>query len=144
MKFAFLFLKIVLSTRRQTVKTLMKSRSLLFAKVHDKERVVGFTYRTKMEPSQKVQTNNNVVCATSKGSDLPAHTRSMIREHRFKKKSQTTLTSRLYRSDRLVTAKFMILLYATNGSACTSMPSKDYCGSSSFKQFRSGAGHITT
>ena len=37
MKFAFLFLKTVLSTRRQTVKTLMKSRSLLLAKVHDKE-----------------------------------------------------------------------------------------------------------
>ena len=65
------------------MKTLVKSRSLLFAKVHDKERVVGFTYHTKMEPSQKVQTNNNVVCATSKGSDLPAHMRSMIREHRL-------------------------------------------------------------
>ena len=39
MKFSFLFLKIVLSTSRQTVKTLIKSRSLLFAKVHDKERV---------------------------------------------------------------------------------------------------------
>ena len=44
----------------------------------------------------------------------------------------------------LATAKYMILLYATNGSVCTSMPSKDYCGSSSFKQFRSGAGHFTT
>ena len=37
MKCAFLFLKIVLSTSRQTVKTLMKYRSLLIAKVHDKE-----------------------------------------------------------------------------------------------------------
>ena len=42
------------------------------------KRVVGFTYRTKMEPSQTVQTNNKVVCATSKGSDLSAHTCSMI------------------------------------------------------------------
>ena len=33
-----------------------------------------------MEPSQTVQTNNNVVCATSKGSDLPAHTHSLIRD----------------------------------------------------------------
>ena len=80
MKFAFLFLKIVLSTRRLTVKTLKKSRSLQFAEVHDKVRVVGFTYRTKTEPSQTVHTNNNVVCATSKGSDLPAHTRSLIRD----------------------------------------------------------------
>ena len=31
-----------------------------------------------MEPSQTVQTNNNVVCATSKGSDQPAHMRSLI------------------------------------------------------------------
>ena len=37
LQFANLFLKIVLSTSRQTVETLMKSRSLLFAKVHDKE-----------------------------------------------------------------------------------------------------------
>ena len=37
LQFANLFLKIVLSTSRQTVKTLMKSRSLLFAKVHDRE-----------------------------------------------------------------------------------------------------------
>ena len=47
-------------------------------------------------------------------------------------KSQTTLISRYftnnYRSSRLVTAKFMILLYATNGSACTPMPSKDVVG----------------
>ena len=60
MKFAFLFLKIVSSNRRQTVKTLMESRYLPFAEVHDKGRVVCFTYRTKMESSQTVQTNNNV------------------------------------------------------------------------------------
>ena len=33
-----------------------------------------------MEPSQTVQTNNNVVCVTSNGSDLPAHKRSLIRD----------------------------------------------------------------
>ena len=33
-----------------------------------------------MEPSQTAQTNNNVVCVTSKGSDLPAHMRSLIRD----------------------------------------------------------------
>ena len=32
----------------------------------------------KMEPLQTVQINNNVVCATSKGSDQPAHTHSLI------------------------------------------------------------------
>ena len=37
LQFENLLLKIDLSTSRQTVKTLMKSRSLLFAKVHDKE-----------------------------------------------------------------------------------------------------------
>ena len=37
LQFANEILKIVLSTSRQTVKTLMKSRSSLFAKVHDKE-----------------------------------------------------------------------------------------------------------
>ena len=37
LQFANLVLKIVLSTSRQTVKILMKSRSLLYAKVHDKE-----------------------------------------------------------------------------------------------------------
>ena len=36
--------------------------------------------KPEMEPSQTVQTNNNVVCVTSKGSDLPAHTRSLIRD----------------------------------------------------------------
>ena len=33
-----------------------------------------------MEPSQTMQTINNVVCVTSKGSDLPAKTRSLIRD----------------------------------------------------------------
>ena len=59
------------------MKTLMKSRSLLFAKVHDKE-LQGL--KPKLEPSQTAQTNNNVVCVISKGSNLPAHTRSLIRD----------------------------------------------------------------
>ena len=33
-----------------------------------------------MEPSQTMQTDNNVVCVTSNGSDLPAHKRSLIRD----------------------------------------------------------------
>ena len=43
-------------------------------------------------------------------------------------KSQTTLISRYFTNSRLVSAKFMILLYATDGSACTPMPSKDVVG----------------
>ena len=53
----------------------MKSRSLLFAKVQDKELL-----KPKMEISHTAQTNNNVVCLTSKCSELPAHTRSLIRD----------------------------------------------------------------
>ena len=48
-------------------------------------------------------------------------------------KSQTTLISRYFTTNSTDQAgslrqNFMILLYATNGSACTSMPSKDVVG----------------
>ena len=62
------------------MKTLMKSRSLLFAEVHDKELIGIQGLKPKMEISHRAQTNNNVVCLTSKCSDLPAHTRSLIRD----------------------------------------------------------------
>ena len=34
-------------------------------------------FQTKFEPRHEI--SNNVVCATSKGSDQPVHTRSLIR-----------------------------------------------------------------
>ena len=34
-------------------------------------------YNSKFEPRREI--SNNVVCATSKASDQPAHTRSLIR-----------------------------------------------------------------
>ena len=39
--------------------------------------VKGFANEDTYEPGHDI--SNNVVCATSKGSDQPAHTRSLIR-----------------------------------------------------------------
>ena len=38
---------------------------------------VGFPFGLPFEPRHEI--SSNVVCATSKGSDQPAHTRSLIR-----------------------------------------------------------------
>ena len=39
--------------------------------------IVGYNNVVAFEPQHEI--SNNVVCATSKGSDQPAHTRSLIR-----------------------------------------------------------------
>ena len=41
------------------------------------EPVISYVFPVTYEPRREI--SNNVVCATSKGSDQPAHTRSLIR-----------------------------------------------------------------
>ena len=45
--------------------------------MHEKETYVAFVSSTTYEPRHEI--SNNVVCATSKGSDQPAHTHSLIK-----------------------------------------------------------------
>ena len=49
----------------------------LFIKKMKSDLITSYYYITCYEPRHEI--SNNVVCATSKGSDQPAHTRSLIR-----------------------------------------------------------------
>ena len=44
--------------------------------------MLGFYMHTKNEPRHEI--SNNVVCATSKASDQPAHMRSLIRAFAYR------------------------------------------------------------
>ena len=54
----------------------------MFCKRYQQTKLVGKSFEFENEPQHVI--SNNVVCATSKGSDQPAHTRRLIRAFAYR------------------------------------------------------------